>query len=89
VGAAFQQDMQSFDALEESSPFAGPTLLVHGTADTAVDVGVSERAQKKLQNSRFVAIEGADHTFQSVESSKIVFEESLGFIRQVLHEKGE
>jgi len=89
VGAGFQQDMQSFDALEESVPFSGPTLLVHGTADTAVDVGVSERAHQKLPNSRLVVIEGANHTFQSVESAKIVFEESLSFIRKVLQEKEE
>lgn len=67
VTAQFLADLQAADIqVEDFSSFKDDILILHGTADEIVPFEVSQAfAQKNGLN--FVAVEGADHRFQSPE----------------------
>lgn len=70
VGATFADKPDAFRAfcpLSHIDPKDPPVLILHGTADTTVDVADSERFAKALEkggvNHQLVIIPGAPHTF--------------------------
>lgn len=65
VGAPFLADLQSADILtEDLSRFADDILVLHGTADEVVPFEVSKAFAQK-NGFGFIAVDGADHRFQS------------------------
>ena len=63
LGAVYHRDALSFDIYERLPRYAGPVLLMHGTADTLVPISYSERAEKCFPDARLVRFEGAGHGF--------------------------
>ena len=51
------------DAFREIAPYEGPVLILHGTADDAVDCANSKKAAEIYKNVRLELIEGAGHGF--------------------------
>lgn len=71
LGRVYPESVMGMDAFAEISPYAGPVLLVHGTADSIVDVSYSKRAYEAYAGAhpqtppekRLVLIEGGGHGF--------------------------
>lgn len=71
LGRVYPESVMGMDAFAEISPYASPVLLVHGTADSIVDVSYSKRAYEAYAGAhpqtppekRLVLIEGGGHGF--------------------------
>ena len=63
LGRNYVTDVNEMDAFKEISAYEGPVLIVHGTADTAVDVSNSKKAVEYYKNVELKLIEGAGHGF--------------------------
>lgn len=63
LGRQYVTDVNKMDAFQEISAYEGPVLILHGTADTAVDVSNSKKAAEVYKNARLELIEGAGHGF--------------------------
>lgn len=67
VGHAFIREVTAVRPLDEIHRFAGPTLVVHGTADAAVPPDSAREYMHALTGPKSLRmIQGADHTFSSV-----------------------
>jgi hypothetical protein len=84
VGEDFISEITSYSAIEESSPFSGPYLLIHGENDPTVPVSMSIKAKEDLKNASLITIPGADHTYRSVIWSKKLFDTTLNFLKNLL-----
>lgn len=62
-------DLKRVDPTTYFGPRFPPTLFVHGTADTLIDVRLSKNACDQLQGlgaeARLLLVEGADHGFDA------------------------
>ncbi len=63
LGRQYVTDVINMNAFEEIAKYEGPVLILHGTADTAVDVSNSKKAAEVYKNARLELIEGAGHGF--------------------------
>lgn len=63
LGRIYVDDVIQMDAFAEISAYEGPVLILHGTADTAVDVSNSKKAAEVYKNCRLELLEGAGHGF--------------------------
>lgn len=63
LGRIYVDDVIKMDAFAEISAYEGPVLILHGTADTAVDVSNSKKAAEVYKNCRLELLEGAGHGF--------------------------
>lgn len=63
LGKGYVTDVIEMDAFAEISAYEGPVLILHGTADTAVDVSNSKKAVEVYKNARLELLEGAGHGF--------------------------
>ena len=63
LGRKYVTDVNQMDAFAEISAYEGPVLILHGTADTAVDVSNSKKAAEVYKNARLELLEGAGHGF--------------------------
>lgn len=63
LGKCYVTDVIEMDAFKEISAYEGPVLILHGTADTAVDCANSKKAAESYKNARLELIEGAGHGF--------------------------
>jgi len=63
LGRQYVTDVNKMDAFQEIAAYEGPVLILHGTADTAVDVSNSKKAAEVYKNARLELIEGAGHGF--------------------------
>jgi len=63
LGRVYAEDVIRMDAFSEIAAYEGPVLILHGTADTAVDVSNSKKAAEVYKNCRLELIEGAGHGF--------------------------
>ena len=52
------------DAYEEMKGYDGPVFLIHGTADSLVNISCSRRLKEIYPNCRYVEIEGGVHGFK-------------------------
>lgn len=67
VGHAFIREVTAARPLDEIRRFAGPTLIVHGTADASVPPDSAREYMHALTGPKSLRmIQGADHTFSSV-----------------------
>lgn len=58
-----ERNAERLDVLAACRRIQAPTLVVHGTADEAVDPAAAERIVAALPNGRLLRVEGAGHTF--------------------------
>jgi len=70
LGRVYVDDVIEMDAFAEISAYEGPVLILHGTADTAVDVSNSKKAVEVYKNARLELIEGAGHGFFKENKTK-------------------
>ncbi len=63
LGGDYARAVMDMDVAAEIGGYAGPVLLVHGTADRIVDIGYSRQARAVYPDCRYLEIEGADHGF--------------------------
>jgi len=63
LGRIYVDDVIKMDAFEEIAAYEGPVLILHGTADNAVDVSNSKKAAEVYKNCRLELLEGAGHGF--------------------------
>lgn len=64
LGRIYVTDVIGMDAFKEISSYEGPVLILHGTADNAVDCANSKKAAaESYKNVRLELIEGAGHGF--------------------------
>ncbi len=63
LGRQYVTDVIEMDAFAEIGAYEGPVLILHGTADTAVDVSNSQKAARVYRNARLELLEGAGHGF--------------------------
>ncbi len=85
VGARFLQDSLTVNPLREVRDYAGPALIVHGTADSAVPLehaGMYRMALAHADLSMHI-VPGADHTYSSLDFER----EVIGVTRDWLVEK--
>lgn len=70
LGRGYVTDVIGMDAFAEISAYEGPVLILHGTADTAVDVSNSKKAVEVYKNARLELLEGAGHGFFKENKTK-------------------
>ena len=63
LGRCYVTDVIEMDAFREIAAYEGPVLILHGTADNAVDCANSKKAAEIYKNVRLELIEGAGHGF--------------------------
>jgi len=63
LGRCYVTDVNEMDAFREIAAYEGPVLILHGTADDAVNVSYSKKAAEVYKNVRLELIEGAGHGF--------------------------
>lgn len=75
VGRNYATDMWDYDPLEHIGAYPDKVLIVHGDADSTVDVSYSERAARSFADAELHVIAGAGHGFSGAE-----FDEACGYI---------
>lgn len=81
LGTAFIEECLVVDVGKNLGLFAGPTLVMHGTADTEVPYFHAERAALLLGDEcRFIAVENGDHGLKRPRERALVVSEVLEFL---------
>ena len=73
----FITDTMSIHVYEEMPNFDAPVLIVHGDADSAVDISYGRRAAKCYPHAQFVRLENEPHGFTSkgkIQAVKYVYD---------------
>lgn len=63
LGTKYVTDALTLEPWREICAYKKPVLLIHGTADSMVDISFSRRAAQEYQNARLIEIEGGKHLF--------------------------
>lgn len=63
VGRRYATDVWDYDVFSEIGAYTGPVLIVHGDADTVVDLSYSQRAADVYADAELEVIPGAGHGF--------------------------
>lgn len=79
LGRRYVRDAQSLEPWREMTPYAGPVLLCHGTADRTVDSRYSADAASRYAQAELHLIPGARHMFL-----RAGFAEAIGHLRRFL-----
>jgi dienelactone hydrolase len=72
VGRNYALTAQKLDAYKEISGFAGRTLIIHGTADDAVNIEYSRKAKNVYKNLVYKEIKGAGHGFKDADETEAI-----------------
>ena len=75
VGRNYAADMWDYDVFARIGAYSGKVLVLHGGADSVVDVSYSERAAQMYPNCELHVISGAGHGFTGT-----AFEEACGYL---------
>lgn len=81
IGRNYAYTMQAVDPYELCSGYKGKTLIIHGNADTAVDIKYSKQALSIYPDVTFVEIDGAPHVFKG-EYDEIAKNAMISFINK-------
>ena len=69
VGKRYIADAFNSDIPTAQRAYAGPVLIIHGTADTVVPgTVIAETAQKTFPHAQLMSIDGADHSISDFVS---------------------
>lgn len=63
VGRIYYEKLLDFDIFEEIRHFSRPVLILHGDADTVVDISYGQRAAQAYPNATFKCYPGEVHGF--------------------------
>ncbi len=63
VGKVYNEKLLDYDIYAEIAAYDGPVLILHGDADTVVDVSYGRRAAEVYPNARFELFPGEIHGF--------------------------
>lgn len=80
TGRAMWQELWDMDIYADIAPYAGPVLILHGTADTDVPYSYSVRAYRQYENAQLVLVEGGTHCFLDKDDEKTVFHTIYQFL---------
>lgn len=80
-GFAFDRMQAAILGERDSLPITAPTLVIHGTADGAVDFSHAESAARRIPGARLVAVDGAGHGF-APPHRKTLDSLLVGFLRE-------
>ncbi len=88
LGRAFVEELPRIRPVDEIAGARGPVLILHGSEDGAVPVDTSLQyadvlAEAGVPCSRIV-IDGADHTFASIEHERLVIQETVAWFHRHL-----
>ncbi|MBQ6466776.1 MAG: alpha/beta hydrolase [Clostridia bacterium] len=87
VGKKYVTDIIDADAYELTKGFGGRVLIIHGTADTLVDISYSETACSVYRSCgadvTFRAIDGAGHIFKDPEHISEAMEYIKDFVLSI------
>ena len=64
LGGDYARTVMRMDPYEAMKGYAGPVLLVHGTADKIVDIRYSRKLKEIYTDCRYEEIEGGGHPFK-------------------------
>ena len=82
IGRAYNADAMTVDPYALMQRYDGPVLIIHGTADTLVDISYSRRAVDTFADARLVEVEGAGHGFRNNPEIREVAEaRAIAFFR--------
>lgn len=82
VGGAYFRVAQNLKIYDTAKSYLGPTLLVHGLADTIVASSASEKYAQVYQNATLHLIEGASHGLRGSGNQR---QETLKLVREFLN----
>ena len=80
LGRRYVRDAQALDPWEQICRYEGPTLVVHGTADSIVSVDYAREAARRYADARLVELEGAQHGFPSRRHMDAAVAETVDFL---------
>lgn len=63
VGRKYNEDAVSFDIYDVIGNFKGDVLIIHGTNDSIVPIGYSQKAAEIYSSAEFVQLRGQGHGF--------------------------
>jgi uncharacterized protein len=89
LGQAFLDDLPSHDPYGEIARYAGPVLVVHGTADETVPLEEAEGyvaalAARTEGDSDHLYVEGGGHTFANYDHRQAVYGKTLDWFGKYL-----
>ncbi len=70
IGKAYFETAQTLPIYETAGRYAGPAIIVHGTADRVVPYTYGERYKQVLKNSELVLMPGVDHSFTGKQAAE-------------------
>lgn len=80
LGRRYVLDAQALEPWEQICSYAGPVLIVHGTADAVVSVEYAREAARRYPQAALVEIAHAQHGFPTPLSMDRAVRETLGFL---------
>jgi fermentation-respiration switch protein FrsA (DUF1100 family) len=83
VSRAFFEDLTQHDPFASLRRHTGSSLVIHGSSDEVVPSVVGERYAAALE-TRFHAVQGGGHTFDSLTQQAEVLRATLEFFQQSL-----
>ena len=88
VGKAFYEELPNISPSNTIQQFTGPLLVIHGNADQAVPVSHGKRYYELMRArdtlTELEVLDGADHTFNTVEWEQAVIAKSVAWFQKTL-----
>ncbi|WP_110887414.1 alpha/beta hydrolase family protein [Deinococcus yavapaiensis] len=81
LGRAFLEELPIVNPVGTLTRFSGRVRVVHGEVDAAVPLAVGQ-AYAEASNAELVVIPGANHTFDSLEAVRALYEATASFLTQ-------
>lgn len=79
LGHIYPEDVMPLDPFTDIAPYPGPVLILHGTADSIVNISYSRKAKECYADCRLVEIADAKHGFSTKDDQK-----ALPYLREFL-----
>ena len=84
LGLPFFEELTVLKPVEAMASAGIPVLILHGSQDTVVPMDHGRAYQRACNGARLVAVNQADHTFNSVAWEKRVLDKTLEWFREQL-----
>jgi len=84
LGKEFFKVLETINPIKEFGEFKDNVMIIHGTADASVECELSENIDREFENVIFRPVEGADHTYSSIDYGEYLISETLKFFKNNL-----